>query len=451
MCTPPAWFVVRGPRPPKKTAIAMSVLKNGHVGFEDCIKVTSGSTLKTTSIRPRSAGVSSLGYLSAVDRCDSFDFTVLTNSKEQSFQCLENRSRSTPGNPSEQQRTLETGGIIHEPEIPPTKIEYRFPENDSWDLSRPIKHRTKERPWSASQVDRISRFRPQAWGCLIPNMDPKQTITESPENFGQDSLNIRCEYSPHHKQERAFQQRLVFPSERSRSVQPLRVDLSRSGRVELNRKRFPTCAQAEGNSNHGDCKYPWPMKSESGTNQVDRDAQDKKLIETLMQMRQQASGRCVHVIDFMRPFDKFRHGYITFAEFRRSLDLCGCFQLGEDEHRCVQEAFAQISGTAGCPTARINYFAFCEILQPKTSYTSFSSEHRRLLDLITTADGNRPRNADRPALGKRLSYEATQRTLRVLKGVAQKVQTCQWPIGDMLASFDPLRRGIITKAQLAEV
>jgi hypothetical protein len=397
------------------------------LGFDECIKVTSGAALKSTSARPKSAGVSSLGYPSAVDRCDSMDFEALSKSKQQA-----SASKSPQPNM-------------------PKKIDIALSINPDGSEGNDRNRSVRQRPWSANHVDRFSRSRPQAWGCLIQDNPDRvnDSIAEESDfgnNFGQGSLKSRDEYSPPKSPERAWQQRLVFPSERPRSAQPLRVSLSPEYKSNLPQRVQKGSNLANFNVRGRSSIDPWIASSHDGSTHTLR------LVDILMQMRQQASGRSVQVIDFMRPFDKLRHGFITFAEFRRSMDLCGCFQLAEDEHRLVQEAFAQISGTAGCPTARINYFAFCELLQPKTSsFTSFSVEHRRLLDLLAKAEAGRSRGPRGGAPCTRLSFEAAQRTLRALRGVARRLQACRRPVGDVLAGYDPLRRGFVSQAQMAEV
>ena len=416
--------------------------------FRAGINVESGPNLLST--RPSSGGLSSLGYNNAVDRCDSIDFEALCQ-------------KPSP-------KKLEY-------KMPFSLVEYRFPSDQPTPtrgasgkgliVPNVCGRNIKQRPWSASQAERQNRSRPQAWGYIIPSSNDFaiEKISEHDNSInassheknapaselGHASLERRVEYNPTNfdssATERPWQQRLVFPSERPQSAQPQssqphkRLGLS-SGQRNLfaDNERGPNYAHLLAQR-----KNAHPIADIHGNLQ---------LVDVLMQMRQQASGRCVQVIDFMRPFDKLRHGCVTFAEFRRCLDLCGCFQLSEEQHHTVQEAFAQVSGTHGCPTARINYSAFCEILQPKTSCTAVADQHRHLVDMLARAELSRPRPGGGSAAAcgaRRLSHEASQRTLRMVRDLARKVQASRWPVGDVLAGLDPLRRGVVSRPQLSEV
>ena len=81
----------------------------------------------------------------------------------------------------------------------------------------------------------------------------------------------------------------------------------------------------------------------------------------------------MRITDFMRPYDKFKTGFVTFSEFRRAMEACGCFaDVSEDEYDTILQLFKEAMpvrpysarGPYSETFKRVSYACFCEVVQP---------------------------------------------------------------------------------------
>jgi hypothetical protein len=174
-----------------------------------------------------------------------------------------------------------------------------------------------------------------------------------------------------------------------------------------------------------------------------------EVAEIIQDMRQQASFRCLHVADFLRPFDRFKRGAVCAADFRRGLDQCGCFALSEAQHAQLRSAFMIDTDriAVNSPTARVAYAAFCELLQPKCAApTALTHDLQRLKQLVAGAER---RAACAASSG--LSVERSRRTARLLRDLAGRVKAGRLAVRDCLVVFDGRAEGRIDKEHLEQV
>ncbi|KAJ1480558.1 hypothetical protein T484DRAFT_2793406 [Baffinella frigidus] len=162
-------------------------------------------------------------------------------------------------------------------------------------------------------------------------------------------------------------------------------------------------------------------------------------------MRAKGASKYIRVVDFMSPYDRMRRGTVSASEFRRSLEACGCFgDLTEGDHTTVLQAFVEVPDrpqrplTAGAarpsPVDRVNYAAFCEILQPVGDKRVRLTDDDRLVQQMVQ---KRAEAADSPLGGNVLSREGELKVHDVTARILQSVRASRVPVRDLLQSFDP--------------
>ena len=168
----------------------------------------------------------------------------------------------------------------------------------------------------------------------------------------------------------------------------------------------------------------------------------QRAINILAYMRSAAGKKHVRVMDFMISFDKLKRGHISCNEFRRSLESCACFgDISEEEYNLVFSFFLHESTKdvdVLSPSSRINYTAFCEVLQPAGNRGVKLNVDQQVLKEIGQ---QKPNFAQDSALAtNELSPEGEAKLRTLMARMLDTIARARIPVRDFLENLDPRPR-----------
>lgn len=168
----------------------------------------------------------------------------------------------------------------------------------------------------------------------------------------------------------------------------------------------------------------------------------QRAINILAFMRSAAGKKHVRVMDFMVSFDKLKRGHISCNEFRRSLESCACFgDISEEEYNLVFSFFLHECTKdvdVLSPSSRINYAAFCEVLQPAGNKGIKLNVDQQVLKEI--GQQKQTPKQDSALATNELSPEGEAKLQTLVTRILDTIAKARIPVRDFLQNFDPRPR-----------
>ncbi|KAL5019414.1 hypothetical protein ScPMuIL_005136 [Solemya velum] len=162
----------------------------------------------------------------------------------------------------------------------------------------------------------------------------------------------------------------------------------------------------------------------------------KDLEGVLMKVKTKVSKERIRVLEFMRDYDKLRHGRMLKMSFRRALDLCR-FELRESEIAFLEDRYQ-----SRADPDYVDYLKFCD--EVESIFTTKELEKKPLQEVVQF------RPPEEWQLNK-LEPEAEETFQLCMERLTEKVRKHRMQLFPLFEDYDRVHNGTVSRSQFRRV